>query len=267
MKRPRFPVVVIAALVAANLLLVGTVVYPVSTDAPRSAADAFEPADPAAFALAATIEVDGNTTLQVEGAVADSGERYVRIEQDGSIVERYQPDGVDGPEHVRYALGDAAAEDRLGQLEADDDVTVLGVERSGETTTIRAVDTEPDADVGDRIPGAASVVTTQLGLVQYDRVDDAGQAETVVLQPESGWYTGDQSYRVANAEGTVEIDPETSALYAADVRWDLTRGTETYLHYLVNRESTVGQTITYDYRTEDVAVDPPDWIVESPDDR
>ena len=267
MKRPRFPVVVIVALIAANLLLVGTVVYPVSMDAPRSAADAFEPADSAAFALAATVEVDGDPTLRVEGTVADSGEKYVRIEQEDSIVERYQPDGVDGPEHVRYVIDDAELDDRLEHLESDDAVTVLGVERSGESTTIRAVDAEPGADVGDRIRGAASVVTTQLALVQYDRLDEEGQAETVVLQPESGWYAGDQPYRVAGAEGTVETDPETSDLYAADVRWELTRGTETYLHYLVNRESTVRQTITYDYRTEDVAVDPPDWIVESPDDR
>lgn len=273
MNRPRFPVLVVVALVVGNVLLVASVAYPVSEAEPRSAAESFEPPESDEYHLLAAIVTDGESTLEVDGAVAASGERYVRIVQGETVVERYQPNGTSGPEYARYVVDESEADARVQQLEGDDDLEILAHQRDGETATITTVDADPDTDGDDRLAGAASVVAAQLRLVQYDTVDHDAVAgnddspEIRTLRPESGWYAGEQSYRISDAEGTVEIDPETSVLVAADVRWELTRGTETYLHYLLNRDATVSQEVTYEYRTESVAVDRPDWVEELPEDR
>lgn len=86
------------------------------------------------------------------------------------------------------------------------------------------------------------------------------EIETRVLRPESGWYEGGESYRITDASRTVEIESETNALYAADVRWEFTRGTGTYLHYLMNREHSVTQEITSEQRTGNVSVESPEWV-------
>ncbi|MDR5673515.1 hypothetical protein RH858_10225 [Halalkaliarchaeum sp. AArc-GB] len=270
MNRPRFPVLVVVALVVGNVLLVASVAYPVSEAEPRPAAEAFESPVSDEYHLLATIVTDGESTLEIDGAVAASGERYVRTVQGETVVERYQPNGTSGPEYARYVVDESEADARMQQFD-DENLEVLTHRGNGESVTITTVDADPSTDGGDRLAGAASVVATQLRLVQYDTVDHDAVAgnddspEIRTLRPESGWYAGEQSYRISDAEGTVEIDPETSVLVAADVRWELTRGTETSLHYLLNRDATVSQEVTYEYRTENVSVDRPDWVENHPE--
>lgn len=272
MDRRSLAVAAAVVLLAINLTLVVSVAYPFSEKQPRPASEAFHPpgTGAGAYHLSASIETDGETTLEVEGAAEASGERYVRIVQEDAIVERYRPpDGSvpddaapddAGPEYARYVVDATSFDDRLQRLESDPGREVVASERDGDAATIVTFEENPDADAGDELSGAASVVATQLRLVQYSTVESGDRHGRSVLRPTDGWYEGTEPYRIAGASGTVEVDDGTGVVYAATVRWDLTRGTRTSLHYLMNRDATVSQEISFEYRTDDVDVDPPDWV-------
>jgi hypothetical protein len=111
-----------------------------------------------------------------------------------------------------------------------------------------------------------SVVTTQLRLARYEPVDGTARTpndaerDSQELRPRNGWYDGSRSYRLTDTSGTVRVEAGTNELESATVRWDLTRNTDTYLHYLLNSRHTVTQRVTYRYETDDVSVETPDWV-------
>ena len=109
-------------------------------------------------------------------------------------------------------------------------------------------------------------MTTQLRLASYEPADgtarppDDAERDSQELQPQNGWYDGSRSYRLTNTSGTVRVEPGTNELDSATVQWDLTRNTDTYLHYLLNRRHSVTQRVTYQHETDDVSVDTPEWV-------
>lgn len=249
-------VAVCAVLLGVNVALVALVVVPVPERDHRPADEAFEVGAADSYRLTAAITVDGETVLAVDGAVARSGERFVRTVEESVTSEQYR-NGTDGPTYTRLVLDGGAADRRLRQLRDDPDREVVDTERDGETLTVVTVTEAPQSAVYPS--GAASVVATELRLAAYERVGSTDGGARV-LRPESGWYEGRRPYRLGDATGEVVVDPATDILVSADVRWRLTRGTQTYAHYLLHRPSAVTETVTYEYRPGNVSVSRPGWV-------
>ncbi|MGM0592056.1 MAG: hypothetical protein ACQETI_10600 [Halobacteriota archaeon] len=233
-------------------------VYPFSEARPLPATESFAHRDGDEYRVAASLTIDGDPFLVVEGVVTTAGERYVRQRQDGVVTERYQSHSDEDVVFDRTIVDGDYAERRLRQLKSDPDREIVRERWDGETLTVVAVTEGLHTDLADDLAGSVSVVTTQLRLAQYDPVE-ASDSAVRRLRPRSGWYAGSESYRLTDADGEVRANAETDALHSAAVRWDLTRGTETYLHYLLNSGTTVTQSVSYQYDPRPVAIEAPDW--------
>lgn len=262
MDRRSVAAAVVVLLLVVNLALVGLVLYPFSETDPLPPEDAFEVGESDAYRIEATITTDGETSLAVDGAVERSGERYVRVVQETVTTEQYQRNGS-AAQYTRYVVDGENADRRLQDLESDPEQEVISTDR--EDGTLRAVVVDNDSRTAPDPTGAASVVSTQLRLAVYDQVGSASESDRQVLEPQSGWYDGSRSYRLTDASGTVVVDPETNVLHAANVTWDLTKGTSTYAHYLLNRGNSVEQGVTYEYQSGNVSVETPDWVEDATD--
>lgn len=255
---------VAVALVAFNLVIVAMVAYPLSEMDPRPAAESFEHEGGEQYRVAANITTDGTTSLSVEGAVTTSGERYVKIEEENVRTEQYQNDS--GTVFTRTVVTGEQADRFLEHVRSNPDREIVEMNRDGETVTVVSVDDDPETDLADELPGTVSVVTTQLRLARYepaeraDRTSADAESTSQELRPQNGWYDGSRSYRLTNTSGTVRVEPGTNELESATVRWDLTRNTDTYLHYLLSSRHTVTQRVTYRYETDDVSIETPDWV-------
>ena len=257
--RRRALLAVAVALAVLNLALVSVVAYPLSERDPRSAKAAFDQPDGEQYRVEATLRNDGEVTLAVEGVVSASGQRYVRIRQPTVVTEQYQPDGAEGRQFTRTVVDRPQAERLLEQIESDDDRDVRRTQWDGDTLTVVSVTSEPGADLVESLPGSVSVVTGQLRLANYRRVE-AERDRRDRLRPRPGWYRGSDPYRLTDVSGSVTVESGTNAIYAANVTWDLTRNTETYAHYLVNRRNAVTQRVTYRYEAGTASVDEPEWV-------
>jgi hypothetical protein len=255
---------VAVALIALNLVVVGMVAYPLSEMDHRPAAESFEHEGGEQYRVAANVTTDGTTSLAVEGAVTTSGERYVMIQEETVRTEQYQTDS--GAVYTRTVVTGEQADRVLEHVRSDPDRELVETSRDGETVTVVSVVDDPEADLADELAGAVSVVTAQLRLASYERVDgtartpDDVERDSQELRPRNGWYDGSRSYRLTDTSGTVRVESGTNELVSATVQWDLTRNTDTYLHYLLNRRHTVTQRVTYQYETGDVSVETPDWV-------
>lgn len=261
MDRRSVAIAAVIVLVVVNLGLVAAVAYPLSEDDHRPAERAFEVGEEEPYRIVANITVDGETALAVDGTVAESGERYVRLTEGDRVHETYR-DGGDR-EYARFVSDGDAADRLLKEYREGPEWEILREEREGGRVTVLAVTEDPSGKLDPT--GGASVVANSMRLVAYDRVQKSGEEGLRVLEPQNGWYDGRESYRVTGASGEVVVDPETGVLHSADVEWDLTTGTDTYLHYLLRRQGTITQEVSYEYRTGDVSIERPGWVEEAAD--
>jgi hypothetical protein len=250
-------------LVVVNLGAVATIAYPFSEMDHRPASEPFEHEGGEEYRVVANITTDGTTSFAVEGVVTSSGERYVVVQEEHVRTERYRNDGV---QFERTVVEGEQADRMLRQMKSDPDREVVDTSRVGETVTVVTVADDPRADLAAELDGTVSIVTTQLRLAGYEPVGRSDRPpanvgnDTLRLRPLSGWYDGSQPYRLTDTSGEVRVETGTNHLVAAAVHWDLTRNTDTYLHYLLNRQHTVTQRVTYRYETENVSVETPDWV-------
>ena len=234
--------------VLALAVVLGATAYPISERDHRPASAAFEIPDGEPFEVRAAITVDDELVLEVAGAETADGERYMRVVERNTTVERYQAD-QNATTCTRYVDTVPRSEQREELLREDPDEEIIDVEDDGDQRVIVTV-----ADAGTAVEWdartAATVVTTELRLAAYEPIDASATAaaDRRVLAPQSGWYDGSESYRLTETAGEVRIDDSSDAIVAADVRWDETPGTRSYLHYLANRDATITKEISFKHR-------------------
>ncbi len=249
---------VIVILVAVNLVLVGLFIYPLSEDDPISIDEAFASTEDDVFLVNASLLVDGETQLAVEGMVDGDGAVYQSIEESGHLEEWYRA-GEDEDAYVRRVVDGEVSDDVLDQVEADPDETVVSVEDVGDRVEIISMIESTEVSAPDaRNP--ASVVLNQLTLAQYETVEVVDD-DREIREPLGGWYATDTSYRLTSLSGSVEVDPETNIVYDASIEWTLTYPTDSYLHYLWHQRDAAVQTFSYAYEAGgEVDVVEPEWV-------
>ncbi|MCL9814435.1 hypothetical protein [Natranaeroarchaeum aerophilus] len=261
MNRRSLSIAAIALLAVVCLGMVAAVAFPLSTGEPQGMSESFTQHADEEYQLSGEIETDGDVSLAVDGAVAESGEGYVRIVDNSVTDTRYQ-DGDDETVYRQLLIEDAGpdqpgADRYIEDIEDDPDERLVRENRAGETTELVTVVEDPDTEIGDRLDGGASVVTEVLGFAEYDSVETSDGTQT--LTPTDGWFDEYRSYRIAGSSGDVRVDAETNAVEQADVRWDVTTDAGSYAEYLIAGETTT-QRISYEYEGGDVDVETPEWV-------
>ncbi|APX97398.1 hypothetical protein BB347_12670 [Natronorubrum daqingense] len=249
------------------IVLVFSVVYPLSTSEPH----ALQPADerfssdmPDEFSVEAEIDHDGDQQLGVEATVIDDDARQQVVDETDTRTERYQS-APDDDVYLRSELSgwtDEQVDTRLEAIESDDERTLLVEEHGDESTTIVVRD-ESDTDLKDEISGATSVVTESLHPSDYEHVAETANRST--YEPRDGWVDEADAYRITDSSGEVTVDPDSYAVQAANVTWDVTPSTETYAHYLVSQLTSdypLTQDIRYEMRSDTAEIETPDWVAE-----
>lgn len=239
-------------------LLVGGFVYPLSEQDHRAAEQRFEIADNESYELVAGIVVDDEPVLVIEGSRTPSGEQYSRIQQPETTVERYQA-GRNETLYTRYIVPEEQADRREQGLREASDEEIVFTETNSERRVI--VTEQPgNKPVEWDVRAPASIVTNELRLARYDQAGTTQSGEQRVLKPQPGWYNGSRSYRLTNVTGVVKVAPDSSVVHNATVQWDETHGTQSYIHYLINRRTAITKEITIEYQAERSDIETPDWV-------
>lgn len=256
MRRGAWGAIIGVSLVIA--IVAGGLGYPISERDHRPADQRFEFPDDHSYQLTASIVVEGESVLAVEGVQTSSGERYTSITESDAVVERYQS-GRNATIYSRYVVPAQHADRRERELREASDEMVAVTESDSQR---RVIVTERPADHGGQwdVRKPASVVTTELRLAAYDPVDSTNTGDRRVLEPQPGWYDGSRSYRLTDVNGTVAVAADSDVLHEATVRWDETHGTRSYLHYLANRRSTITKELSVEYRDEGRDIQTPEWV-------
>lgn len=254
----------IGALGACCLVLVASVVYPVTLAEPhasRPAADRFEVGDAPAYRASGSIVVDGETVLRFAEVVTADGQRYGFVEDGDVRSERYQST-PNGTVLSRLELPRSDADRRRAEFAASDDVELVREVRSGDRVAF--VLERPPTALPDGVSGAASVVVRSLYVPAYGlrEEEDGGVA---VYEPRDGWYDGSDPYRITGASGTVRVDADTNAVRSARVAWDATSAAGTYAEYVLARVTGDDPTtyeLSFEFDAGDATVDRPTWVEE-----
>ncbi|ELY89087.1 hypothetical protein C483_14090 [Natrialba hulunbeirensis JCM 10989] len=254
--------IVIGILAALCLVLVLSVVYPFSTYDPYSEESpaqqfSFEEADE--YRVTSSIIADGRTEYDIDGVVTDNNERYKVADWGWTTVEQYQPSS-DGEVYIRRAFDDETEVDNwLETHRDDDDVEILQTAQEGDENAGIVLTGSTHSESND-LESSTEFILGNLRFIPYEQTDQDGDSDTYGLQDV---WVEQTSSRITDTSGSIEADPETQAVRSVDVSWEQTELHRlTYLNYLLttasNEESTTME-ITYEFETDDVNLETPDW--------
>ncbi|MFA9427159.1 hypothetical protein [Natronorubrum sp. A-ect3] len=257
--------IVIGILVVLCATLALSVVYPFSTSEPHSESPpeqqfSFEETDE--YRISGSVMVDDQTQFGVDGVMTSDGERYAVIDHERSLVEEYQS-GPDEDTYGRMTFEDEAYADRWIEAEEEnDDREVLQIEREGDETAVIFIEKSTDR-TENTLANEAEVVIGSLSAITYEQTHQTDVNAT--YEPQDAWIE-QTDRRITDTAGDVKVDTETRAVKSADVSWEQTRLPRlTFLNYLLTTvagdESTTIE-VTYEFETDDVDLEPPDWLTD-----
>lgn len=253
----------IASLAVVCLGLLSAVVYPVTTfdaDARGPPGEGFTVRTAESYSATGSIVVDGDVKLAFDGVVAPDGAWYQKVVAGNVTSEEYHP-GQSGTVYERLTIsGSDRAERRREQIiEAEDRDLVSADVREQQATFVveqnGTGDTEP-------VSGTASVFVRSLSVARYE-VSETDSSAVTHYEPQSGWYEGSQSYRIAGATGEVRADAETGTARSANVSWDVTTPAGTYAEFLLaglTSDDPTTHRITFELDPADDELDRPPWV-------
>lgn len=251
---------VIGALLVVCLGLLVGAIYPISMTSPQAANPAderFGVEERDTFHTTGSLVVDDETALSFESGVSPEGAMIARVTEPSVTTEYYRPNRS-GPTYKRQTFEDeTAASSVRSHISADDDVELLATGREGDHYTVVST-----VNGSGSPTGAAKVIVRSLQAVAYHPPDvtDAGLER---YRPRAGWYRAGEPYRVTDASGTVEVDPETNVVLSADVTWHVTSPAGSYLEYLLvllTTDDPTTQQITMTFDREADHPERPSWV-------
>jgi len=253
----------IGLLVVVCFGLLLSVVYPFTTSDPHAAnppGEQFTVRTADAYSATGSIVVDGEVKLAFEGVVTPDGAWYQKVVEGNVTSEEYQPT-ANGTVYERLTVvgRDRAERLREGIVEDADRVLVRESQNGDRVTFVVRKNT---TGVTEPVSGTASVFVRSLSVAGYE-ADGTGAPGITVYEPQSGWYEGRETYRVAGASGEVRVDADTSAVKSANVSWNLTVPAGTYAEYVLARvtgDDPTTRRITFEFDPDDYDLKRPPWI-------
>ena len=253
--------IVIGLLIGVCLVLVLTIAYPFSTSEPHAAnAEQFTGVAGTEYHISGAITSDGDEYMVFEGIAVEGGERYESLTVRGVQSESYQA----APGEVVYTRSEYPDEIETDQIleRIDDreDQHVLRVDRDGENVVFFTRD-EDGGDLESSITSTAPVIVGSVRNTEYERVQESD--EEYVYEPKNGWFDGQDGYRITDSTGQVRVDPDSYTATAAEVSFTVTPGAGTYAEYLYTTwatDDTFTREVSYEYTSENVTVEPPEWV-------
>lgn len=183
--------------------------------------------------------------------------------QDNVISEGYRPT-ANGTVYQRLTIsGREHAEERRERIRQDEDRTLVRETLDGDGGTF--VIKKNATGATDPVAGTVSVFVNSLFAAGYEATGTDSSGATV-YEPQSGWYDGQETYRITGATGEVRTATDTRAVTSATVSWEVTAPAGSYAKYRLVRmtsdEPTTVQ-ITFEFDPNDDDLERPPWAGET----
>ncbi len=253
----------IGSLAVVCLGLVLSVAYPFSTAEPHAAKapdERFSVGDADAFSASGRIVADGETALAFDGIVTADGAWYQRVVEEHVTSTEYHP-GTGETVHQRLQFTGQERAERYRQEIAEDAALSL-VRETSDGTNVTFVVTRNGTGGDEPVSGTAAVFVNSLSTAGYERTG-TNSPNVTTYEPRSGWYEGQRPYRITSAIGTVQANPETMTVRAANVSWDQTVPAGSFAEYTlvtVASDAPTKRTITFEYTRGETELEQPTWV-------
>ncbi|MFC7240551.1 hypothetical protein ACFQS4_20515 [Saliphagus sp. GCM10025317] len=263
MKR-RTAAAIVGLLVVICLVLLLSVAYPFSTSEPHAVKDEqFTAGEGDEYHVSGAITIDGDEYVVLEEAVVEDGARYQSLTVENVQSVLYQAGPCEAV-YTRSEYPDELDVDQiLERIEEREGQHILRVDRDGEGVVFVTREENTD-DCEITVKMTAPVVMDNLRSTNYERVQES--PEEYIYEPRNGWSDG--GYRITDSSGQVHVDPDSYTVTAADVSYTVTPEAETYVEYLHTSWTTdesFTRGISYDYTSNNVSLETPQWVEEIQD--
>ena len=234
------------------------VIFPVNVE---SLDREFEPHTADEFEVTGAFPTGSERYVEYKGAVDANGTAYFHkrsSEGSGYVSERYEDDMAI---YIRIETNrtETYFADREQRLYGGD---IIEQKEQGDRVVTIIYANESDRTVEESIRTQGQIINRVLGQAAYNNVEDTNT--NTVIVPKNGWYSHKDisaNYRITEAAGKIQIDPESDTVLRADVEFERTIG-GSHLAYLLNRDNAFQIELVYDVETGPTTVDTPGWVDE-----
>lgn len=186
-----------------------------------------------------------------------------RVVEENVISEKYRPP-VNGTIYQRFTV---TGRERAGQLReriTNDENRILVQEERNEDRVTSVVE-KNTTGLTEPVTGTASVFLNSLSVADYEN-NRPNSSSLSVYEPRSGWYEGDETYRLTDTSGTIRANAESHEVKSANVSWTITTPAGSYAEYALTRltsEDPSTRRITFDFTPDDTDLKRPTWVNET----